>query len=94
MDRSRAGLFEALRAEIFDVVCYGAIPRVARELESVRPDESLFDASNRMWWRQVGVLPVDWPTFGRQFAGREAPPLVSELLPAPAPSRPGRALPG
>ena len=46
------------RAEaIFGGVRCASILR-GRELEGAEPEESLLAAVNRMWWRQVGALPV------------------------------------
>ena len=43
-------VYEALR-------CVDA-PRVHHEVGTIAPDAPLFEAVNRMWWRQVGALPV------------------------------------
>jgi acyl transferase domain-containing protein/acyl carrier protein len=39
---------------------------------------------------QAAVLPVKWPVFAKQFAGRAAPPLFEECLPRDA-ARPAKA---
>ncbi len=58
---SQGDLLSRLRAagsEIFSGVLCRSLPDSAVTLETISPEETLFDAVNRMWWRQVGALPV------------------------------------
>ncbi len=50
--------FRGRAAEIFQGIACEAVLGAERPLESAAPDEDLHAAVNRMWWGQVGALPV------------------------------------
>jgi len=50
--------FRRQAAEIFEGIACEAVLAAEHPLESVTPDESLRVTVSRMWWRQVGALPV------------------------------------
>ncbi len=63
---------EELGREIFGRVPAAALVSRDRRLEVADPDEPLFAAVSRMWWRRVGALPVVGPPSAAAAAARGA----------------------